>query len=200
MEKRGRMNLPRHHAVPRRLPTLGGLGLIGLVLLVAGCTGMPRIPLPQTTTDLGDTVIRGTDRDAPPGADPASCWGRDFQPARIETITEQIRVRPARLGTDGQVLEPAIFRTETRQTILRDREPLLFPSPCPEVMDAEFLSSLQRALAVRGHYEGPVTGSLDAATRTAIRSFQSPQGLDSAVLSIAAARQLGLVDTDPGSL
>jgi len=33
-------------------------------------------------------------------------------------------------------------------------------------------------------------------TRHAIRAFQKPQGLDSAILSKAAARQLGLVAFD----
>ena len=193
------MTLPRSQAVPRRLPLsrMGISAALTLGLGLAACGATPRIPLPQTTAALGETVIRGTDRDAPAGADPSSCWGRDFQPARIETVTEQVRVRPAVRAPDGTVLEPAAFRTETRQTILRDREPLLFPAPCPEVMDAEFIATLQRALAARGIYRGPITGSLDAATRSAIRAFQRPQGLDSSVLSTAAAQQLGLVDTDP---
>ena len=187
------------HAVPghgRRF----AVSVTCLALALAGCTGGPRVPLPQLTAPLGDNVLRGSDRDAPEGADPDSCWGRDMQPARIETVTEQIEVRPARMGPDGRVLEPAVFRTETRQTILRDREALLFPAPCPEAFDADFVATLQRALAARGHYGGEISGALDAATRMAIRAYQRPQGLDSSVLSMAAARQLGLVDTDPADL
>jgi len=72
-------------------------------------------------------------------------------------------------------------------------EERLFAVPCPGATDAHFWSSLQRALAVRGLYAGPVNGIEDEATRDAIRRFQAPLGLDSAVLSLDAARHLGLL-------
>lgn len=72
-------------------------------------------------------------------------------------------------------------------------EERLFAVPCPDVLDVQFWSSLQRALAVRGHFDGPVNGIADAATRAAVRSYQAPLGLDSPVLSLDAARQLGLL-------
>lgn len=74
--------------------------------------------------------------------------------------------------------------------VLQDR---LFAVPCPGVLDAQFWSNLQRALAVRGHHEGGVTGTPDTATRAAIRRFQAPLGLDSPILSLDAARHLGLL-------
>ena len=60
-------------------------------------------------------------------------------------------------------------------------------------MTPEFISSVQRALDVRGFYSGALTGRMDARTLRAVRKYQAPQGLDSSVLSLAAARKLGLV-------
>jgi peptidoglycan hydrolase-like protein with peptidoglycan-binding domain len=34
---------------------------------------------------------------------------------------------------------------------------------------------------------------MDARTRAAVRAYQKPEGLDSGILSLAAARRLGLV-------
>jgi peptidoglycan hydrolase-like protein with peptidoglycan-binding domain len=42
-----------------------------------------------------------------------------------------------------------------------------------------------------------VTGTYDWLTRRAVQTYQKEQGLDSATLSLAAARQLGLVAYDP---
>lgn len=72
-------------------------------------------------------------------------------------------------------------------------EDRLFAVPCPAAATPEFWASVQRALAVRGLYDGPVTGAMDAATGEAVRRYQAPQGLDSPVLSLDAARQLGLM-------
>ena len=68
-----------------------------------------------------------------------------------------------------------------------------FAVPCPEQMDADFIASLQRALIVRGYHEGTATGSMDTATAEAVRRYQRPRGLDSTILSLDAARSLGLV-------
>ena len=132
----------------------------------------------------------------PPNAVPGTCWGREQTPAIIETETYQVLIQPARIASDGAVLEPPIYKTDTRQRIVRERRELWFEALCDSQFTPEFVASLQRALAVRGLYAGPVTGSVDARTRNAIRSYQKAQGLDSAVLSLAAARQLGLVTID----
>jgi peptidoglycan hydrolase-like protein with peptidoglycan-binding domain len=55
---------------------------------------------------------------------------------------------------------------------------------------------LQRALRARALYRGEISGVMDARTRAAVRRLQEPQGLDSGILSLAAARQLGLL-VDP---
>ncbi|MEX5726984.1 hypothetical protein Ga0609869_000337 [Rhodovulum iodosum] len=167
----------------RYLCVLAALGL-------AGC-GAPA-PAPITAPAPGG--LTGAHLADPPSARPGACWARDTRPAMIETVTEQFR-EPA---PDGRGADR--YRTETRQRILRDRQELWFETPCPEAVDAAFVASLQRALAARGVYRGPVTGTADSATRAALRRYQARLGLDSDVLSMDAARQLGLVayDTAPG--
>lgn len=72
-------------------------------------------------------------------------------------------------------------------------EETAFRVPCPELMTADFIATLQRALAVRGHYDGPITGRADSATRTAVRAFQRAQGFDSPILTLDTAQRLGLL-------
>lgn len=134
-----------------------------------------------------------TGSDAPPWAPPDTCWGRNLTPAVVETVTEQIVVRPAEIGADGTVLQPASYRTETRQDIVRERREDWFESPCAARQDPEFIASLQRALAAREIYDGPVTGQMDRRTQEAVRRYQATNGLNSGILSMDAARNLGLV-------
>lgn len=72
-------------------------------------------------------------------------------------------------------------------------EDRLFAVPCPAALTPQLWSSVQRALAVRGLYAGPITGIPDAATAEAVRRFQAPLGLDSPTLSLDGARRLGLM-------
>jgi hypothetical protein len=130
---------------------------------------------------------------APPGAPPASCWGRTVAPAVIETVTHQVMMQPAEVRADGTVARPALFKTETTQEIVTPRRETWFETPCPAQLTPELIASLQRALAARGAFHGPVTGEMDSRTRAAVRRYQAPQGVDSGVLSLAAARKLGLI-------
>ncbi|WP_072506439.1 peptidoglycan-binding domain-containing protein [Phaeobacter porticola] len=130
---------------------------------------------------------------APPGAPPGSCWSTHTTPAVIETVTVQVMTRPAMTAADGTVLRPARFRRETRQNIVRPRRESWFETPCPVDMTPQFVGSVQRALAVRGHYDGEITGVLDAPTRTAVRKFQEQDGFANDDLSLVSARKLGLV-------
>lgn len=130
---------------------------------------------------------------APPGAPEGSCWARDASPAVVETVTEQIELQPAILGSDGKVLSPAIYRTETRQAIVTPREDTVFQIPCAAEQTPEFVASLQRALKARVLYRGGITGVMDGRTRAGVRRYQKPLGLDSGILSLASARSLGLV-------
>lgn len=132
-------------------------------------------------------------QDAPPGAAPGSCWGKHTTPAIIETVTHQVMLQPALVSPDGTVIQPATFKTETRQDIVRPRRKTWFKAPCPEDLTPEFIASVQRALVARSLYHGTITGEMDRATRAAVRRYQETQGLDSSLLSLANARKLGLV-------
>lgn len=146
-------------------------------------------------TPLGDGngVVTRAGQNSPPGAAPGSCWGKHVTPAIIETVTHQVMLQPAEVLADGTVIQPAIFKTETRQDIVRPRREIWFESPCPEELTPEFIASVQRALTARDLYRGPINGDMDRITRAAIRRYQESQGLDSNLLSLAAARKLGLV-------
>ncbi|THD75663.1 peptidoglycan-binding protein [Thalassobius vesicularis] len=167
-----------------RFPVPALLALFG----VAACNAS--LPMPELSPE--PEVTRSYE-EAPPGARPGSCWGKHTTPALIETVTEQIMLQPAQVRTDGTVEQPAIYKTETHQRITRERRDTWFETPCPEAQTPDFVASVQRALAARGHYHGRITGEMDSATRAAVRRYQKPQGLDSGILSTAAARKLGLI-------
>ena len=122
-----------------------------------------------------------------------TCYARTTTPAIIETVTEQVEVTPAKMNPDGSIAKPPVYKTETRQEIVRARVDNWFETPCPDVLTVEFNSTLQRALQARGYYSGPITGEMDAATRQAVRRYQARQGPNSEVLSLTTARALGLV-------
>lgn len=147
--------------------------------------------------DLGIEVVRLT-QPGPPNGPKDACWSGAIIPAVIETVTEQILVQAETRDAAGTVTAPASYRTETRQRIVQDRDEVWFRAPCPETFDVDFIATLQRSLKARGFYQSPLTGVLDAATTDAIRRFQADRGLDSGTLSLAAARELGLVSTDLG--
>ncbi|WP_415182254.1 peptidoglycan-binding domain-containing protein [Phaeovulum sp.] len=68
-----------------------------------------------------------------------------------------------------------------------------FRTPCPKEMTQDLIATLQRALKVRGAYHGPVSGVMDTRTSAAVRAWQTPRGLNSAILSWRAAQELGLL-------
>ncbi len=73
-----------------------------------------------------------------------------------------------------------------------DRD-IWFETLCPDALDMEFIATLQRALKARGLYDGEIDGTLNTDTRKAIRMYQAAHGLDSNILALDAARQLGLI-------
>lgn len=163
---------------------------IALALALAAC--QPAVAPPAPAGDLGASLVprRG---DTPPAPRPGTCWTPETTPALFETVTRQVLASPERRAPDGTLLAPASFRTETRQRLLRDRAPVWVDTPCPETLTPEAIATLQRALKARGLYLRPITGTLDAPTRAAIRAWQRPRGLDSDILSTAAARALGVL-------
>ncbi|KIC19809.1 peptidoglycan-binding domain-containing protein [Leisingera sp. ANG-Vp] len=157
-------------------------------LLLAALTALSACVQPQP----GSEASRDG-RYAPPGAAPGTCWSKHTSPAVIETVTSQVLAEPAQLDSSGQVVRPAVFRTETSQQIVQPRQERWFEIPCPASMTPDFIRTIQRALAARGLYRGPIHGQMDKATRSAVRRYQAPLGLDSGTLSLASARKLGLV-------
>lgn len=149
------------------------------------------------TIDPIETEVQVTRGFGPPDANPDACYAREITPAVIETVTDQRVMEPAQYAPDGSEIAPAIYITETRQSIVEERRELWFETPCEADSDPAFITSLQRALRARGLYSGPVNGEMNTRTRNAIRAYQEPQGLNSPVLSLAAARQMGLSIWDP---
>jgi hypothetical protein len=176
----------RTRTAPRRALPLATLSLVTLLGLAA-C-------VPVSENNPADALL-GSMLDVPEGAPPGTCWGKIVSPALIETVTEQVQVEPAVLAADGSVTRPASFRTETRQRIVTERAVRWFETPCPDDLTPDLVATLQRALAVRGLYDGVVNGQVDVATRAAVQRYQAQGGLDSPVLSLDSARGLGLIAT-----
>ena len=174
-------------------------GLIGgaLALILSGCSG-GQVTAPSRA-DLSIELVRLNAPGPPPGPDGA-CWASDTTPAVIETVTEQIVVAEEVRDDAGRVVAPATFHTKTHQRMIQLREQVWFRAPCPADVTVQFVASLQRAMKARGLFLGAVTGETDAATRDAVRRFQADRGLDSAALSLAAAKELGLIATDLADL
>ncbi|MET4101039.1 hypothetical protein ABIE58_000455 [Roseovarius sp. MBR-78] len=155
---------------------------LGLALALAACQPLPGAPTPPPGL-----------AEAPPGAPPGTCWGKQVSPAVIETVTEQVQTAPAVTDAGDRVLVPARYATETRQVIVEERRVRWIETPCPQMQTPDFIASLQRALIARALHTGPVTGRMDARTRKAVRRLQSDRGLDSDILALDTARDLGLV-------
>ena len=177
-----------HFAVIRRVT-----GMALLCASLAACAA-PFETVTKAAFEEPDLVY--TRSTPPPGAREGSCWGKHVTPAELETITHQIQLQPAEVRTDGTVSAPGVYKTETSQKIVKERRELWFETPCAPVLTPEFVASLQRALKARGHFRGSISGYIDPRTRSAIRKYQAPQGLDSAILSLAAVRKLGLIAYD----
>ena len=142
---------------------------------------------------LAAQACAGDDAQDAPAA-PGACHARGVTPAIIETVTEQVIEAPGADAPRGAPAEPARYRTVTSTRIVRPRGVNWFETPCPlREGDPDFIAQIQRALAARGLYDGPVSGDYDARTRAAVRAYQAPSGLESGTLSSASARELGLV-------
>ncbi|WP_297772485.1 peptidoglycan-binding domain-containing protein [uncultured Roseovarius sp.] len=158
------------------------------LLCIALASGLSACQTTQAAYDAPDLTA-----ERPPGAPPGTCWGKTDTPALIETVTEQVQLSPAETDASGRVTRPATYATETRQAILQERVTTWFETPCRDVRTPDFVASVQRALAARDLYRGPITTRMDTRTRAAIQRYQAPRGLDSGTLSLDSARNLGLV-------
>ncbi|MCR8725317.1 peptidoglycan-binding domain-containing protein [Frigidibacter sp. ROC022] len=163
-------------------------------LALAGCAAPDGAPPAVARQAEAPLVLAEDSAPPPPGAAPGSCYAQDRTPTEFETVKGHVLVNPEVRDADGTVISPAIYREATYQKISGGGAEILIETPCRDQITPEFVASLQRALAVRSFYAGPITGKMDPDTRLALRSYQrQQQGLDSAILSIEAARSLGLV-------
>ncbi|MEP2029102.1 MAG: peptidoglycan-binding protein [Paracoccaceae bacterium] len=146
---------------------------------------------PGSPSDSQDSL--NISSDVPPEAPPGTCWEKIVGPSVTKTVTEQVLVKPAELAANGQIENPPVYRYQQREAVVRKGNTTWFETLCPDILTKEFIASLQRALAARKLYTGAITGTMNTPTRSAVRKIQEPQGVNSDVLSIAAARSLGLV-------
>lgn len=166
----------------------------GMAALLAACTPQgPHVEPPVTLPVFDAQVLT-----KPPAPGMGGCWHESLRPALFETVTEQVQTAPERRDAAGRLLAPATFRSEVHQSQLRPRQSIWFRTLCPQdgLQDPIFLASLQRALKARGLYAGQIDGQMTAQTGAAVQAYQSHSGLQSPVLSIAAARALGLIVID----
>lgn len=163
--------------------------ILAAVSLLAACD-----PATQgATAEPPEPGVLEATRDGPADARPGSCWGKTVSPAVIESASQRVLVKPAKVNPDGTIASLPVYETKEQQVIVTPRIDNWFETPCPNVLTPEFISSLQRALQARGGYGGGVSGIFDPATRDAVLRFQRQQGLESAVLALTTARTLGLV-------
>lgn len=165
------------------------LAALAIAALLIGCAPAP---LPDVTRLIEPTILEKTDATAADVA-PGACWAK-VQTEDTETVTESTLVVPETLDDDGTVLSPAIHRTVERP--VDGSKEVWFERPCEAQITPDLTASLQRALKAREFYVGEITGEMDEDTRLAIRIYQQAQGIDSGVLSMATARQLGLITVD----
>jgi hypothetical protein len=170
---------------------------LAAILLAAACQPTA-IEAPPERGDLSDELIRLEGTRPPEGGPPGACWDRYILPTVIETVTDQVLVTPAERGPDGAIIRPAIFRTESSQQIVQERGQVWFRAPCIAEQTVEFVATLQRALKARGIYAEPINGVFDPITAEAVRRYQASRGFDSPRLTLAAARELGIINADFG--
>lgn len=138
------------------------------------------------------------DVNQPPDAKPGACYIHYTAPALIETVTEQVLIKPEKrilnIETgETTVVSPAVYRTETLQKIIRDRHDGWAEIICDKDQTIVFIETLQRALFARGYYRGPITGVKDDRTNRAIRKVQKRQGINATEVTLDLAESYGLV-------
>ncbi len=135
----------------------------------------------------------------PAGAPEGSCWVEARIPARYETVTEQRLVRPERRDASGKVIAPAEYASRRVTRLARPEERRLVRVLCPPRLGQGMIAALQRALAARGAYRGPVSGALDRPTRAALARWQEKTlGVPLDLPAHETARRFGLVPWSEG--
>lgn len=122
------------------------------------------------------------------------CFARAAPPTQTNIVEEMVEVVPEHRAPDGTVINPAVFRTITRPQTVATGIGAQFETVCPPVYTEAFVSTLQRALLIRRAYEGPITGRYDDATSLAVQRFQQAAAVDSPLLAVSTARDLGILE------
>lgn len=156
--------------------------IIGIAALFLGACQQVA-PLAGSRLDETDSIQVQTT--APADNRTGKCWENAIAPAGNKTTAEQMR--PA-----GSAIAASPGGAPTDQTA-QPRHEIWFEIPCDHDINSDFVTTLQRALKSRGLYRGEPTGVMDTKTLNSVRQYQKGHGLDSSVLSLAAARHLGLV-------
>lgn len=156
-------------------------------ILLSGCAGVPPAPVPDTppvgAISLGEISTDASGR----------CFARQAGPTQTTVVTELVEVMPEVRDRNGVLTTPGIFRNVTRPRTVQTGEGAPFETICPQIYTPDFVATLQRALIVRRAYDGQVTGLMDEATSLAVQQFQRQRGIDSPLLEIGVARDLGIV-------
>ena len=144
-------------------------------LLLSGCAASAPDTLPPSPPAA--VITSGEIRTVPGGG----CVAFTAPETETRVVTQQVEVSP---GVLREVVGPQQFALGPGAE---------FAVVCPPVLTEDFVASLQRALKIRRFYEGPISAAYDDATAAAVRAFQQADGVDSPILSVAAAQRLGLV-------
>lgn len=164
---------------------------LAMVLAIAACTDT------TTVTRDADPALLATPTG--PNHPPGTCWEKTETPAVVKTVEEDILVQPAQISSTGTIQSPPIYRSKSYPVIVKEREETWFQIVCDADLTPGFVSSVQRALELRGLYKGPISGQMDTATRFAVKRYHFERGIETAdpdKLTVEAARQLGLWTTE----
>jgi len=110
-------------------------------------------------------------------------------PATYKTVQVTKVVKPESTKT---LTIPATYKTITKQVKVSDQAVKWMPVLCKSSMTIETISKIQKALTNAG-FNTPVTGSLDSATKAAVRAYQTKNGLTVSGLSIDTLKRLGVL-------
>lgn len=178
---------------PKLLPALAAS------LWLGGCAPQIAVPAP-VTEDLSREGLPYGKGGTPPAQPEGACWDHDTIPAVIETVTQTVLAQAEERDATGRITRPASYDSIAHQRMVHERETLWLRTPCPGDLTPDTIATLQRALKARGYFTAPLTGVMDAPTRVAVRRYQADHGLDTPILTLTAARALGLVPVDRSTL
>lgn len=162
---------------------------LAAVLVLANCTTLTPVTRDQPPQ------LYTPPRAAPVDAAEGTCWDKTETPALVKTVTEDVLVQPAQISSTGTLQSLPVYRSQTRQVILQERQIRWFQILCDADLTPDYVASVQRALALRNLYKGEVNGKMSPQTRAAIKAFQKEQAVsaaDHATLTVEGARKLGL--------